>query len=694
MQGNKHMKTITNIIYPAFAALVLVLFAFAPSTLCGSPGDIYVTDQSAGIVYQFTSGGVQTTFATMSTPPLGLAFDSAGNLFVAAGYCDPPNYGCIIKFTNGVPSRFASSLSSNPAALAFDSSGNLFVADYSNGTIFEYTPGGVRSTFATLVGTKVKGLAFDSAGNLFVSTGEYQANGTIYQYTPGGVQSTFAASVNDPWGLAFDGSGNLFVASRGGTIYKYTPGGVQSTFATVSGTGGPIGIAFDASGNLFEGDYGSGKVNKFSPGGVQSTFASGLSQPSFIAFEPTPTCLPPPSGLVGWWPGDGNANDIIGGNNGTLQGSVTFVPGMVGQAFSFDGSSYVDASDSNLPVGNSSATISAWIKTTQTGEKFFVSWGSRDVCGQGHEIALGMWNNLLELESCGGADNTSAIVNDGAWHHVAVVWYGSDVATLYVDGVSSSFPHPQPLPPINILSSGHLNIGQLVQYGGNFVGLVDEVQIFNRPLSGSEIQAIFNAGSAGECKPTPSPTPTSTPTATPTPTPTATPTPTPTVTPTPTPTPTPTVQVTVQTTPVGLAFAVDGTTYSSTQTFSWASGSSHTIATTSAQSGGTGVRYAWLRWSDHAAISHTVAPTTNKTYTASFRTQYSLTMRHGLGGTVSPTSGWRNSGAATAIVANPSTGYSFSGWTGTGTGSFSGTTNPASITMGGPITETATFTHN
>ena len=112
-----------------------------------------------------------------------------------------------------------------------------------------------------------------------------------------------------------------------------------------------------------------------------------------------------------------------------------------------------------------------------------------------------------------------------------------------------------------------------------------------------------------------------------------------------------TVQVTVQTNPAGLAFAVDGTTYSSTQTFSWASGSSHTIATTSPQNGGTGVRYVWTNWSDGGAISHTVAPTTNTTYTATFRTQYYLTMTHGTGGTVSPASGWRNSGAAVSISA-------------------------------------------
>jgi Divergent InlB B-repeat domain len=164
--------------------------------------------------------------------------------------------------------------------------------------------------------------------------------------------------------------------------------------------------------------------------------------------------------------------------------------------------------------------------------------------------------------------------------------------------------------------------------------------------------------------------------------------------PTPTPTPTATVQVTVQTNPVGRTFSVDGRTYSSTQTFTWASSSSHTIATTSPQSGGTGVRYVWTRWSDSGAMSHTVAPTTNKTYTATFRKQFYLTMSHGTGGTVRPASGWRVSGATVSITATPSSGYHFTNWTGNGTGSYSGTANPSSITMGAPISETATFTHN
>src|SRR5205085_5310152 len=157
---------------------------------------------------------------------------------------------------------------------------------------------------------------------------------------------------------------------------------------------------------------------------------------------------------------------------------------------------------------------------------------------------------------------------------------------------------------------------------------------------------------------------------------------------------TPGVQVTVQTSPSGRTFTVDGTTYSATQTFSWTSSTSHTISTTSTQSGSTGTQYVWSSWSDGGAISHTVAPTTSTTYSANFTTQYFLTMNAGTGGTVSPTSNWHNAGQSVQITANPNSGFSFNNWTGSGNGSFSGTSNPATVSMNGPITETASFTSN
>src|SRR5262249_52152799 len=67
---------------------------------------------------------------------------------------------------------------------------------------------------------------------------------------------------------------------------------------------------------------------------------AGATNCSIGAYEfdaAPPSCTPPPAGLVSWWPGDGNANDIVSGNDGTLQNGATFGPGLVGQAFSFDG---------------------------------------------------------------------------------------------------------------------------------------------------------------------------------------------------------------------------------------------------------------------------------------------------------------------------------------------------------------------
>jgi hypothetical protein len=71
-----------------------------------------------------------------------------------------------------------------------------------------------------------------------------------------------------------------------------------------------------------------------------------------------------------------------------------------------------------------------------------------------------------------------------------------------------------------------------------------------------------------------------------------------------------------------------------------------------------------------------------------------LTMSAGTGGHINPGSGWHTSGTTFSISATASPAYSFSNWTGSGSGSYSGTDNPRSITTMGPITETAAFIHN
>jgi hypothetical protein len=73
-------------------------------------------------------------------------------------------------------------------------------------------------------------------------------------------------------------------------------------------------------------------------------------------------CVPKPSGLVGWWPGDGFAADAAGTNSGTLQGGSSYATGQVGQAFSLNGANgYVQVPDSPLwAFGTNDFSIELW----------------------------------------------------------------------------------------------------------------------------------------------------------------------------------------------------------------------------------------------------------------------------------------------------------------------------------------------
>ena len=205
-------------------------------------GNLFVSDR--GNIYKITPNGVRSTFASELAG--ALAVDSAGNLFVTTGYRDDFGFpingsGKIYKLTpNGLRTTFASGLDL-PTGLAFDSAGNLFVANVSkfiNGAIYKFTPAGGRTTFASGL-TNPEAVAFDNAGNLFVSAfySTSYPGGAIYKITSGGVRSTFAIGVSPFAPMACDSAGNLFVSDFGGNIYKFTPSRVRSTFALgVSGS--------------------------------------------------------------------------------------------------------------------------------------------------------------------------------------------------------------------------------------------------------------------------------------------------------------------------------------------------------------------------------------------------------------------------------------------------------------------------
>ena len=248
-----------------------------------------------------SSTGVVSTFATLSagsTPLAGLAFDTAGNLYVAVDAYANQNNNRIDKVTpGGVVSTFVPlPFGSNPLGMAFDSSGNLYVAingNPTNNTIDKITPGGSVSLFATLAPSNNPiGLAFDVSGNLYVSgnNGSYTTS-TIDKITPGGSVSVFASmpGTSAPAGLVFDSSGNLYVADGFNKVEKITPGGAVSTFATLAAGSGAIGLAIDGIGDIYVAESGLNKIIEITPDGLTTTdFATGISVPAFLAFGPVP----------------------------------------------------------------------------------------------------------------------------------------------------------------------------------------------------------------------------------------------------------------------------------------------------------------------------------------------------------------------------------------------------------------------
>src|SRR5262245_64078688 len=86
-------------------------------------------------------------------------------------------------------------------------------------------------------------------------------------------------------------------------------------------------------------------------------------------------CVPPPTAMTGWWPGDGNTTDLVAGRNAVLQDNATFGAGQVGQAYQLDGSGdYASvAHDAAFNAGTGDLSVDFWVNFNSTaGEQVMV----------------------------------------------------------------------------------------------------------------------------------------------------------------------------------------------------------------------------------------------------------------------------------------------------------------------------------
>ncbi len=214
-------------------------------------------------------------------------------------------------------------------------------------------------------------------------------------------------------------------------------------------------------------------------------------------------------GLVGYWSfNDGSgtkATDFSGQSHvGTLTNIASpatatsgWADGKVARALAFDGTDdFVTGSMSGFNTGTSARTIAGWIKMTDTSSvKVPFVYGS---CGSGNDgKAFGVYlssSEVLNFWGCGTADfSTGVTVSTDVWHHIAVTYDGTNVK-VYVDGAQAG-----------ATTARTLGVGSAAWVAGSdgsvdtadypFAGSIDEVRVYTRALSQSEVASLYTGKS-------------------------------------------------------------------------------------------------------------------------------------------------------------------------------------------------------
>jgi hypothetical protein len=206
----------------------------------------------------------------------------------------------------------------------------------------------------------------------------------------------------------------------------------------------------------------------------------------------------PITGLVSYWAGNGNANDSVGPNSGTLVNGVTFAPGLFGQAFSFNGNSYVQAGTIGLPTGNQDRTLDLWFNinsySSTVQEAWLAGYGSFGSFDQVYSILVNHFNNdgpqgdRAVFSQWGQRIIGGPSILPGTWHNLGVTNSGN-LETLYLDGAVIA----SGTLPMNTSTGSSFYIGRVAGSLGDLRqtnGLIEEVRVYNRALSASEIAQL------------------------------------------------------------------------------------------------------------------------------------------------------------------------------------------------------------
>ena len=269
-------------------------------------------------------------------------------------------------------------------------------------------------------------------------------------------------------------------------------------------TGADIAASDDLTGHI---DEGGDWILEYSHGELETDIA--ISDQGQVEYRGV---LDISTGLVGHYDFETDASDASGNNNdGTLQSGASIdsndATDIIGEAKLFlDGNNdYVNLS-SNISVFSnlSQGTIAGWINTTQNGDgSIFTLSDSSDL----EYVKFGIddgeleWVNMNSTSGDTVGVTSGANLNDGNWHHVAITvgpsgnqFYinGVSVSTNYSDGSSSDTSFLSDVQNADVVNIGRLNVQNNTYH--RFDGLIDDVRVYDRVLTASDINELFNYG--------------------------------------------------------------------------------------------------------------------------------------------------------------------------------------------------------
>jgi hypothetical protein len=219
-------------------------------------------------------------------------------------------------------------------------------------------------------------------------------------------------------------------------------------------------------------------------------FSAGPNETFLAKIEGCNANTIPTNGLVAFFSLDGDANDT-GGNMGTVSGATltTDRKGVANKAYSFDGNDKITATDNNLPTGNTPRTFSIWVysssQQSNTTPATLLSYGTPSMSFQ--HCSFVMWGNKLRLSNWSGAPDIDYTYSHpvNQWFHLVVKLDESNVVKIYVNG---ALQHTSSI----METWSTVKNGQLI-FGENLVqGKLDEIRIYNRAITDTEVLQIYN----------------------------------------------------------------------------------------------------------------------------------------------------------------------------------------------------------